>query len=416
MKGLSVGRRSDREARKDDSAVSGLFLDAQALARLRRNLVRWFHKHGRDLPWRRSRDAYRIWVSEIMLQQTTVVAVVPYFERFLSRFPTIQALAKAREHDVLRLWEGLGYYSRARNLRLAARQVVAESAGTIPHEIEELVRLPGIGRYTAGAIASLAYDRPAPIVEANTLRVYARLLALEGDVHSTAGRNVIWSFAARAVPARSAGAFNQAMMDLGATICTPTAPSCPKCPAKSCCRAFQQGVEREIPRPRVRPQTTFVDEAMIAVRHDGRYLLRKSPRGERWAGLWEFVRISLGPGTPRRNGDARRAKSDSGLYELSKSTQVRIEQAIVERSGLMVECQRQAYEFHHTVTRFRIRLLCVITELQDGMSKPPANFRWATPAQFGKFALSMPARKFADRLATSSEPRTVRAAEPARDR
>ena len=167
-----------------------------------------------------------------MLQQTTVAAVVPYYERFLARFPTVQALARAREHDVLRLWEGLGYYSRARNLRRAAQQIVSEWEGAIPQELEDLVGLPGIGRYTAGAIASLAYDRPAPIVEANTLRVYARLLAFRGDVHSTSGRNVIWSFAERAVPRRSAGAFNQALMDLGAMICTPVTPACDLCPVR----------------------------------------------------------------------------------------------------------------------------------------------------------------------------------------
>jgi len=417
MKGASVARRSNRESGKGRDAEAGTFFDEQVLARLRRNLVRWFHKHGRDLPWRRSRDAYRIWVSEIMLQQTTVVAVVPYFERFLARFPTIHSLAQAREHDVLRLWEGLGYYSRARNLRLAAKQVVAESSGTLPHELSELIRLPGIGRYTAGAIASLAYDRPAPIVEANTLRVYARLLAFDGDVHSTAGRNVIWNFAERAVPRRSAGVFNQALMDLGAMICTPVEPRCPECPVRSCCRAFRDGVKRDIPRPRTRPQPTFVNDAMIAVRKDGRYLLRRSPPGERWAGLWEFLRISLGEGKLQKNGDDRRAKSSSQLHALSASTVRQIEQAVAERSGLMADAQPHAFEFHHTVTRFRIRLLCVIAEYQSGAVKPQDNFRWVTLKQFGKLALSMPARKFADQLTASAELSAARdSAEAARDR
>jgi A/G-specific adenine glycosylase len=334
-----------------------------------------------------------------MLQQTTVAAVVPYYERFLARFPTVESLARAREHDVLRLWEGLGYYSRARNLRLAAQQIVNERNGTIPQELDELVRLPGIGRYTAGAIASLAFDRPAPIVEANTLRVYARLLAFGGDVHSTAGRNVIWNFAERAVPQNSAGAFNQALMDLGAMICTPVAPACERCPVRSCCRAFRDGVVNEIPRPRVRPQTTFVKEAMIAVREEGRYLLRKSPAGERWAGLWEFLRIGLGEDARGSNGKDSRAKSKSSSQPLSMSMRRRLEQAVTERCGLSVESEPVAFEFQHTVTRFRIRLLCVIAESPGGSSKLPENFRWATPAQFGRFALSMPARKFARRLA-----------------
>jgi A/G-specific adenine glycosylase len=412
-----VARRSERGARNGSAAEAGAFLDEQVLARLRRNLSRWFHKHGRDLPWRRSRDAYRIWVSEIMLQQTTVVAVVPYFERFLARFPTIHSLAQACEHDVLRLWEGLGYYSRARNLRLAAKQVVAESSGTIPHDLAELVRLPGIGRYTAGAIASLAYDRPAPIVEANTLRVYTRLLAFDGDVHSTAGRNMIWSFAERAVPRRSAGVFNQALMDLGAMICTPVEPRCAECPVQSCCRAFQQGVQHNIPRPRARPHPTFVNEAMIAVRKDGRYLLRRGLPGERWAGLWEFLRVGLAEDAAQKNGHVRRAKSGSELRALSASLRQRMEQAVAERSGLTVDAQAQAFEFHHTVTRFRIRLLCVIAEYQGGSLNPPANFLWATPTQFRRLALSMPARKFADRLKASAELSAVQdSAEPATDR
>ena len=388
-------------AKQQDATVSDAFFDSSTLTRLRRNLSRWFQKHGRDLPWRRSRDPYRIWISEIMLQQTTVVAVVPYFERFLSRFPTVQALARAGEHDVLRLWEGLGYYSRARNLRLAAQHVVHKLEGTIPHEIDELVALPGIGRYTAGAIASLAYDRPAPIVEANTLRVYARLLAFDGDVHSTAGRNVIWNFAEQAVPQRSAGAFNQALMDLGAMICTPTEPRCPECPVRTCCRAFQQGIQQSVPRPRVRPQMTFVDEAMVAVRDEGRYLLRQSLPGERWAGLWEFVRISL-QSAPAENGTGLPQKARNRLQELSRPLARLLEQEIAERTGLVVAAESPAYEFHHTVTRFRIRLLCVTAENRGGTLGSAANFRWATPAQFRRLALSMPARKFADRLTATA--------------
>lgn len=389
--------------------ANGPFFDAPTLARLRRNLTRWFQKRGRDLPWRRSRDPYRIWISEIMLQQTTVAAVVPYFERFLARFPTIEALARAREHDVLRLWEGLGYYSRARNLHSAAKKVVDELGGAIPHDIDALIELPGIGRYTAGAIASLAYDRQAPIVEANTLRVYARLLAYDGDVHSTSGRNVIWNFAEKAVPRRSAGAFNQSLMDLGAMICTPAEPRCAECPVRTSCRAFQQGVQQTVPRPRARPQVTFVEEAMIAVHDGGRYLFRQGLPGERWAGLWEFVRITLQ--STAGNGKGHRRKAPANLCDLSPSMARRMERAVAERTGLIVGAQSPAYEFHHTVTRFRIRLLCVTARHRVGTLNSQAIFRWATPAQFKRMALSMPARKFADRLTaledSSAEPAAV---------
>jgi A/G-specific adenine glycosylase len=392
--------RIDRTERQ--AAEGTIYPDGPLLTQLRRNLIRWFVKQGRDLPWRRSRDAYRIWVSEIMLQQTTVAAVVPFFERFIARFPTVNTLASASEHEVLRLWEGLGYYSRGRNLRLAAQQIVAEHGGTIPQELAELVLLPGIGRYTAGAIASLAYDRPAPIVEANTLRVYARLLAFAGDVHATVGRNAIWNFAERAVPRRSAGAFNQALMDLGATVCTPVEPHCAECPVRSCCQAFRDGVQRDIPRPRVRPETTYVSEGMIAVRREGRYLLRRSPPGERWAGLWEFLRIRLNADTSRGNGEEgyrNRVKSGTSTHVLSARTRERMERAVAELCGLTIDTEREAFEFHHTVTRFRIRLLCTIADARGGAMKTTGNFRWTAPADFHRLALSMPARKFADRLA-----------------
>jgi A/G-specific adenine glycosylase len=349
------------------------------LARLRRQLLRWSAKCGRhDLPWRRSRDAYRVWVSEIMLQQTTVVAVIPYFERFLTRFPTLAALAEADEHEVLRLWAGLGYYSRARNLHKAARQVVREHGGTVPGDVDTLRTLPGIGRYTAGAIASFAYNRPAPIVEANTQRVYARLMALREPLDSTGARNAVWSFAERAVPARWPGAFNEALMDLGATICIPVSPRCEECPVISCCQAFRKGLQNEIPPPRVRPAPTAVSQAMIAVRRGNRYLLRKSPKGERWAGLWEFLRVPL---------DRDKAPSRAVL-----------ERAVAGLCGLKVEAEPEGFELRHTVTRFRIRLHCSTARYRGGSLRGPAEYQWAQSDEFQNFAFSMPARKVADRL------------------
>jgi A/G-specific adenine glycosylase len=350
----------------------------QDWARLRRQLLRWSAKHRRDLPWRRSRDAYRVWISEIMLQQTTVAAVIPYFERFLLRFPTLGALASADEHEVLRLWEGLGYYSRARNLHAAARKVVAEHAGVVPSDVATLRTLPGIGRYTAGAIASFAYDRPAPIVEANTQRVYARLMAFREPADSTVARNAIWAFAERAVPARSAGDFNEALMDLGATVCVPVNPRCEECPISSCCQAFREGLQAEIPPPRQRPEPTAVSQAMIAVRRGRRYLLRRSPTGERWAGLWEFLRVPVTP-----------AKGVSLAV---------LERAVIEFCGLTVEAERGGFELRHTVTRFRIRLHCTTARHLSGTPNGPAEYRWARPDEFPHFAFSMPARKFADRL------------------
>ena len=265
-------------------------ITASWLRRFRTNLKRWHTQHGRDLPWRNCRDAYKVWISEIMLQQTTVVAVKPYFERFLQRFPDVAALAAADEEDVLRLWEGLGYYSRARNLHRAARAIV-ERGGMFPSTVEELLQLPGIGRYTAGAIVSFAFDRPAPILEANTLRLYSRLLGYRDDPRSTVGQRLLWSFAEQLVPTKAAGEFNQALTDLGATVCTPTDPRCDDCPVAACCRALAEQAQADIPQAARRPEITALHEACIAIESNGCFLLIRRPEGARWAGLWDFVRF-----------------------------------------------------------------------------------------------------------------------------
>ncbi len=355
-------------------------------------MLRWGGAHGRDLPWRGARDAYGVWISEIMLQQTTVAAVIPYFERFLARFPTLAALAAADEHDVLRLWEGLGYYSRARNLHAAARQVVREHAGVIPRDVSTLQSLPGIGRYTAGAIASFAYDRRAPIVEANTLRVYLRLMALREPADSTAARKAVWEFAERVVPERSAGKFNEALMDLGATVCVPVAPRCDECPVIACCESFRQGRQAEIPLPKRRPEPTSVAQAMIAVQRGDRYLLRQSPAGERWAGLWEFLRV------PLDEPNEKRFKS-TGSDAATPPAAARLERGVAALCGLTVDARGDGFELRHTVTRFRIRLWCATARLRGGTLSGPAEYRWVRPDEFSDFAFSMPARKFAERLA-----------------
>jgi A/G-specific adenine glycosylase len=408
--------------------------DSRVLARLRRQLLRWSANHARELPWRRARDAYRVWISEIMLQQTTVAAVIPYFERFVARFPTLAALGSADEHEVLRLWEGLGYYSRARNLHAAAREVIREHRGIVPSDVATLQTLPGIGRYTAGAIASLAYNKPAPIVEANTARVYARLLALQEPADSTVARNAVWAFAERAVPPRAAGAFNEALMDLGATVCVPVSPRCEVCPICSCCQAFRDGMQNEIPPPRIRPEPTSVTQAMIAVRRGQRYLLRRSPTGERWAGLWEFLRVPLdsegrdevrpkpsrgvlinsgGRGSTRLSSPkSRRAAPNESLKQTKsgsagaspslRATKPKLERAVATLCGLDVDADPDGFELRHTVTRFRIRLLCTTARYRGGVLETTAQYRWVRPDEFPEFAFSMPARKFADRLAATN--------------
>src|SRR5437763_3122971 len=215
--------------------------------RVRSRLLRWFDRHQRPLPWRRDRDPYRVWVSEVMLQQTTVAAVVPYFERFLAAFPTLADLAAADEQAVLRLWEGLGYYRRARHLHRAARQLVREYGGRLPDDAEVWRGLPGVGRYILGAVLSQAFGRRLPIVEANSLRVLCRLFGQRGDPRGGPVQKWLWAKAAELLPAKRAGDFNQALMELGALVCTPAAPKCDVCPLAKECVARREGAQAEIP-------------------------------------------------------------------------------------------------------------------------------------------------------------------------
>ncbi|MBW3539945.1 MAG: A/G-specific adenine glycosylase [Planctomycetes bacterium] len=370
--------------------------EAEALAGFRRQLRNWYARNGRDLAWRRTRDPYRVWVSEIMLQQTTVAAVAPYFERFLARFPNVAALADAAEEDVLRLWEGLGYYSRARNLRRAAERIVHDYGGRFPHDAGGLQRLPGIGRYTAGAIVSFAFDRPAAIVEANTLRLYCRLLGYAGDPRSSAGQRVLWEFAERLVPRRSPGRFNQALMELGATVCRPAAPDCSRCPVRRHCVAFGENTQDVIPRAAARPAVTQVTEAMVAISRRGRFLLRRRPPSERWAGLWDFPRFEL-------NGSA--CDGDS------PAVRGFVEEQLQERHGVAAAVDSLLTEMRHGVTRYRIRLLCFAARY---VSRPRRSngeeLRWTSRRELTDLPLSTTGRRMARLLCEQSAVRSQRSA------
>lgn len=350
---------------------------------LRRNLRRWYAKHGRVLPWRETRDPYRIWISEIMLQQTTVAAVTPYYERFIDRFPDVGTLADADEHDVLRLWEGLGYYSRARNLHRAAKEIVESHSGELPKSLDELQELPGIGRYTAGAIASFAYDLPAPIVEANTLRLYARLLGYAGDPRSAAGQKTLWQFATDVLPRSAPGEFNQALMELGAKVCTPADPACASCPVRNQCRACAMGLQDSIPAAPRRIAPTEVTEASIAIRKGKRYLLRLRPAGERWAGLWDFPRFEI------QHGHA-----DTFTSEFKN----RLVRQTEDLTGVKATGGELLTTFKHTVTRYHIQLWCVTADYARGKPADNQTCRWIAPSDFGIYPLSVTGRKFATRL------------------
>ena len=287
-----MGIAAQRTTRKRNPTRGPAVAIADAAA-VRRRLVAWYARAKRDLPWRRSRDPYRVWVSEIMLQQTQVERVKEYFVRFMDRFPTVHDLAAASEPAVLKHWEGLGYYRRARQLHAAAQRVVAEHEGEFPRTVVGLMALPGIGRYTAGAVASIAMDVPAPIVEANSRRVLARLAGHDRPVGG-AGDEPIWAIAAALVPRTGAGTFNQALMDLGAMVCTPDRPLCARCPLAARCAARRSGRVAGIPVLPAARATKRIRETALVLRHRDRVLVERRGPGEWWEGLWDFPRADGG--------------------------------------------------------------------------------------------------------------------------
>jgi A/G-specific adenine glycosylase len=364
---------------------SVLLPDSAWLRSFRRRLPAWFDRNARKLPWRRNRDPYAVWVSEIMLQQTTVATVIGYFDRFLKTFPTIHALAAADEHDVLRLWEGLGYYRRARQLHRAAKLIAAEHGGRFPSDPDVVRGLPGVGRYTAGAILSIAFDARQPILEANTLRVFSRLLAYDGDPHSTAGQQVLWAMAEAVLPQKGSGRMNQALMELGSEVCTGRAPHCEACPVASLCRANQEGRQLEIPRPKPKRSIEAVRQAAVLVRRRGRVLLLRWPEGQRFAGLWDFPRFPI---TCKRPAELHR--------ELAEN--------VLALTGVMIAPDRRIKTLTHGVTRFRITLDCYEAEYLGTDNKTcKLETRWLRPSELDAYPLSSTGRKLAQLAHASGE-------------
>jgi len=301
-----------------------------------RDLLAWFARDRRRLPWREARTPYRIWVSEAMLQQTQVATVIPYFERWLTRFPTLVTLAEASLSDVLKAWEGLGYYRRARLLHEGARVVVAQHGGVLPGTYEALLKLPGIGPYTAAAISSLAFGEPVLAVDGNVKRVAARLFRLAGD-----GKvRVVEAHLGPHLPETDAGAFNEALMELGATVCTPRSPRCEACPVGAHCDAFRHGQVARFPTPKVRKKVPHVHRFALVCRRGSALWLRERSAGEMLGGLWGFV--------------------------LSET----------EPAGRRLEPVQHAY------THFRITATPVVVDA------PPESGRWVGEAELGALALS----------------------------
>ncbi|MBS2032067.1 MAG: A/G-specific adenine glycosylase [Deltaproteobacteria bacterium] len=254
-------------------------------------LLTWYRRARRDLPWRRTRDPYAIWLSEVMLQQTQVVTVIPYWHKFLARFPTVEALAAAELPEVLSMWSGLGYYSRARTLHRAANVIASAHAGKLPRTAEALRELPGFGPYTAGAVASIAFGQQTPIVDGNVVRVLARLFEIEGDPSSREVQKKIWALAGELVPSDSPGDFNQALMELGATVCTPKNPTCLLCPVRATCGALQSKRVDQLPSPKARAARKSLRRTSAIVLRNEKLLLGRRPDAGLFGGLWELPSV-----------------------------------------------------------------------------------------------------------------------------
>ncbi|HEX6593038.1 MAG TPA: A/G-specific adenine glycosylase [Bacillota bacterium] len=264
------------------------------ISHFQNDLLNWYEKNKRDLPWRKDKDPYKVWVSEIMLQQTRVDTVIPYFYNFIDKFPTVHDLAKADEQDVLMAWEGLGYYSRARNLHHAVREVVSEYNGVVPNERKALGKLKGIGPYTRGAILSIAFDQPEPAVDGNVMRVLSRVLKIDEDIRKQKVRKYFEAIVREIIYKEDPSSFNQAIMELGALVCTPKAPQCMLCPVHEHCRAFAEGIEEELPvKSKAKKQRSLPYVALLIKNNEGKVVIEQRPEKGLLANMWQFPMVPI---------------------------------------------------------------------------------------------------------------------------
>jgi len=352
-------------------------IDSLWIAAFRRKVKNWFAGNARALPWRGTRDAYRIWVSEIMLQQTQVATVIPYYNDFLKKYPSVESLAAADQSQVLRSWEGLGYYRRARQLHAAAKQIVADHEGKFPAEFAHVLDLPGIGRYTAGAILSFAHDQRLPILEANTTRLFARCLALQDSVDERTSQNALWAFAEMILPRRQCGDFNQALMELGSEVCTPQQPNCSACPLSNLCLTRIAGLQNQIPVKKAKRSFRRIFESVIVVSRQDRLLMRECGENEWWTGMWDFPR-----------------------YRVPRAATGELKKLCREQTGLAIELGELLATIKHTVTHHNIELDCYLAKSVQGRLKtlngkdsPATQLRWVRKRDLADYPLSVTARK-----------------------
>lgn len=323
-------------------------------------LLTWYDAHQRDLPWRKIGDPYRIWVSEIMLQQTRVDTAIPYYERFLSSFPTVTDLADADQQEVLKCWEGLGYYSRARNLHQAAKTVRDQYDGELPGTYDELLTLKGIGPYTAAAISSIAFQEPKAVVDGNVLRVFARFFGIGEDIRSGKTKRTVQALADDALSKNRPGDFNQAVMELGATICTPDQPSCIKCPVSASCTAYHNGTVHKLPfKSKAKKVPHHTIGVGIPVDEEGKLLIAQRPEEAMLGGLWEF------PG---------------GKKEKRESLRDTVARELHEELDVVVDVLDKVLTVKHAYSHFKITLHAYLCSIQSGKPRPKSSqqLRWVT--------------------------------------
>ncbi|HEY9078156.1 MAG TPA: A/G-specific adenine glycosylase [Anaerolineaceae bacterium] len=343
-------------------------------------LLAWYRQNARDLPWRRSPAPYAVLVSELMLQQTRVDTVIPYFNRWMERFPTVSALAEAPEQAVLKAWEGLGYYSRARALQRAAKQILAEHGGEIPASRVELERLPGVGPYTAGAIASIAFGQDEAALDGNIRRVLARLVDLALPARSPEGEKALWALARSLLPAGQAGDFNQALMDLGASLCTPRKPACPVCPLAEDCLARQNGTQAERPVRSERQRTPHYIVTAAVIERDDRVMIAQRPADGLLGGMWEF------PGGKVRKGE---------------SLEACLQREIQEELGAQVKVGTSLGMYKHAFTHFKITLHAFRCRLVEGSEPRPVKasaIRWLRLDELDDYPMGKVDRLISQRL------------------
>jgi A/G-specific adenine glycosylase len=349
------------------------------MTRFSEKILTWYARHRRKLPWRGHPDPYAVWVSEIMLQQTRVETVIPYYERWMARFPSVRELAASSEQDVLSIWEGLGYYSRARNLFKAARVVMDIYGGELPRDLVALRKLPGIGRYTVGAIASMAFGLNVATLDGNLRRVFARVFNVAEPSDTPAGEEILWELAEKHLPKGHAGDYNQALMDLGAMLCLPRNPVCPLCPIKDLCKARATGLQEQ--RPVLKPKAKVPHHVVTAavVRRDGKILLAKRPSKGLLGGMWEF------PG---------------GKVEKGESLEACLAREIREELDAEIHVGAAFGIYRHAYTHFRITLHAFLCELTDGEPKPveAAELAWVIPNDLSDYPMGKVDRQIAGRL------------------